>query len=221
MSKSIMKPPFNIRLFVALGLLTALLLAFNLAAHADPCCSKLNQAESESVWIVGHRGAAGLKPENTLSGFARALELGVDAIELDVLMTADKVLVVHHDYTLKPETTRNSDGSWLQSHATNPIKEMTFNQLLAFDVGRLKPGTRYASKYPQQVPTDGQKVPMLRDVIQLMKNSQNTAAQLWIEIKTSPESPRLTPPPEDVAQYVVALLQDQLFTQKVKILSFD
>jgi len=63
-----------------LGLVTALLLALNLTAHAGPCCSKLNQAESESVWIVGHRGAAGLKPENTLSAFARALELGVDAI---------------------------------------------------------------------------------------------------------------------------------------------
>jgi glycerophosphoryl diester phosphodiesterase len=170
---------------------------------------------------VGHRGAAGLKPENTLSGFMRALDLGVDAIEIDVLMTADKKLVVHHDYGLKPEIARSPDGSWLSSQAIMPIMNMSVEQLQKFDVGRLKPGTRYASKYPQQVPSDGERIPLLLEVIQLLKNSDNSSIELWIEIKTTPESPSKTPPPETVAQHVVALLQDHQFTQRVKILSFD
>jgi len=170
---------------------------------------------------VGHRGAAGLKPENTLSGFVRALELGVDAIELDVLMTADNVLVVHHDFNLKPEITRRSDGSWLPPQAIRPIIDMTVKQLRAFDVGRLKPGTRYASRYPVQIPSDGEPIPLLRDVIQLIKDSDNAVVELWIEIKTTPESPDITPSPETVAEHIVALIKDQHFMKRVNILSFD
>jgi len=216
-----MTSPFNLRIFLILCLLTALVPAFNLTAYADPYCRKAGRHDSESVRIIGHRGAAGLKPENTIIGFAKALELGVDAIELDVLMTADKELVVHHDYRLKPEITRNSDGTWVPEHDITPIMAMTLDQLRRFDVGRLKPGTRYASKYPRQMPSDGERIPLLREVIQLIKNSNHSKVELWIEIKTSPESASKTPPPETVAQHVVALLQDHHFTQRVKILSFD
>ncbi len=56
---------------------------------------------AEKIDIIGHRGAAGLAPENTLSAVQRACEIGVAAVELDVLLTADNNIVVHHDYTLK------------------------------------------------------------------------------------------------------------------------
>jgi glycerophosphoryl diester phosphodiesterase len=49
---------------------------------------------------IGHRGAPREFPENTLPAFARAIELGADAIELDVHLTADGVVVVHHDFHL-------------------------------------------------------------------------------------------------------------------------
>ncbi len=57
--------------------------------------------------VIGHRGAAGLKPENTLPSFSAALELGVDAVELDVHLVED-ALVVIHDATL--ERTTNGFG---------------------------------------------------------------------------------------------------------------
>jgi glycerophosphoryl diester phosphodiesterase len=88
--------------------------------------------------LTGHRGAAGLYPENTLSGFERALDLGVDGIELDVMTTADGALCVHHDYRLKPETARTSDRQWLSSQADIPIKSLTYKELQTYDVGRLK-----------------------------------------------------------------------------------
>ncbi len=47
--------------------------------------------------VIGHRGAAGVRPENTLPAFQHALELGVDAVEFDVRITGDGVAVVHHD----------------------------------------------------------------------------------------------------------------------------
>lgn len=50
--------------------------------------------------VVGHRGAAGLAPENTLAAFRKALELGVDAVEVDVQLTLDGVPVALHDEDL-------------------------------------------------------------------------------------------------------------------------
>jgi glycerophosphoryl diester phosphodiesterase len=61
--------------------------------------------------VIGHRGAAGLLPENTLAAFRRGCELGIDAIELDVLMSADGELVVHHDFRLRPEIARTWEGA--------------------------------------------------------------------------------------------------------------
>lgn len=50
-----------------------------------------------SPLVIGHRGAAGVRPENTLPAFEHALALGVDAVEFDVRVTGDGVAVVHHD----------------------------------------------------------------------------------------------------------------------------
>lgn len=51
--------------------------------------------------IIGHRGARGLAPENTLAGFKKALGLGVDMIEFDVRVTSDNVPVLNHNRTIK------------------------------------------------------------------------------------------------------------------------
>jgi glycerophosphoryl diester phosphodiesterase len=50
--------------------------------------------------VIGHRGAAGRAPENTLAGFAEAARLGVTWVEFDVMLSADGVPVVHHDHDL-------------------------------------------------------------------------------------------------------------------------
>ena len=55
--------------------------------------------------LQAHRGGAGLWPENTLEAFGRALALGVSTLELDVHLTADDDVVVHHDPTVHGELT--------------------------------------------------------------------------------------------------------------------
>ena len=57
---------------------------------------------------IGHRGAKGLEPENTLISFQKAIEIGVDGIELDVRLTSDGELVVIHDETI--DRTTNGTG---------------------------------------------------------------------------------------------------------------
>ncbi len=70
---------------------------------------------------VGHRGARAYAPENTLASFKKALEIGVDAIELDVRKTKDNQLVVIHDADVK----RTTDGEGL-------VSELTLSQIKAF-----------------------------------------------------------------------------------------
>jgi glycerophosphoryl diester phosphodiesterase len=65
--------------------------------------------------LQGHRGARGLRPENTLAGFAFALELGVDTLELDCAVTRDGVVVVSHDPVLNPDHTRDEHGRFLET----------------------------------------------------------------------------------------------------------
>jgi glycerophosphoryl diester phosphodiesterase len=202
-------------------LVTAILLMVSSCFTSEKSSPPINvEQPAKNFDIVGHRGAAGLAPENTLAAFGKACELGVDAVELDVFLTADNNIVVYHDYSLKPEITRRSDGEWL-SRPGPLIKELTLANLKTYDVGRLKPGTRYSRRYPGQQPFDGERIPTLGEVISLLKAKCDPATQLWVEIKTNPEKPDLTPAPEAVADAAVQILRMQNLTERVRILSFD
>jgi glycerophosphoryl diester phosphodiesterase len=74
--------------------------------------------------ILGHRGASGEAPENTLRAFALAAAQGADGIELDVQPTADGVLVIMHDATVD----RTTDGA-------GRVAELTYAALAALDAG--------------------------------------------------------------------------------------
>src|SRR6516162_10276 len=90
--------------------------------------------------LHGHRGARGLFPENTLAGFAGALAIGVDALELDVAMTSDDVVVATHDPRLNPDLTRTRDGAWLAA-AGPAIRSLRAADLARYDVGRIRAGS--------------------------------------------------------------------------------
>ncbi|MEW6184753.1 MAG: glycerophosphodiester phosphodiesterase [Thermodesulfobacteriota bacterium] len=171
--------------------------------------------------VIGHRGAAGLLPENTLAAFKKACDLGVDAIELDVLVSADDQIVVHHDYKLKPEIARSADGSWITSGSTRVIKDLTLSQLKSYDIGRLQPKTYYSTRFPEQTAVDGERIPTLKEVIDLFKKSCNPASRIIIEIKTSPEEPALTLAPEAVSEKVIKMIREEGLANRVWIISFD
>jgi glycerophosphoryl diester phosphodiesterase len=171
--------------------------------------------------VIGHRGAAGLLPENTLAAFRKALDLGADGLELDVLLTSDNELVVHHDFTLKSEIARTPDGKWIPGSAERVIRGLTLAEVRTYDVGRLQPGTLYANRYPQQQPADGERIPMLREVLALLKDRKDARTRLFVEIKTSPEKPDWTPPPEAVADATLKVLKETETISQAQILSFD
>lgn len=103
--------------------------------------------------IVAHRGAKRERPENTLVAFARALELGADALELDVHATLDGAVVVHHDPV---PVARRRDGS----QPDVPIGAMSHPEIAELQV-------------------DGEPIPLLRDVLDLAAGR----ATVYVEIK--------------------------------------
>ena len=167
------------------------------------------------VELHGHRGARGLFPENTLHGFASVMAIGVDAIELDVALTADDVVVVTHDARLNPDLTRTSANQWLDA-AGPAIRSVRAAELARYDVGRLRPGSAYAALFPDQVPHDGAGIPTLAEVLRL-----DQAIEITIELKTNPFQPELTVDGAMLADAVMAVVDDCGAASQVTVESFD
>ena len=72
--------------------------------------------------IIAHRGASYLAPENTLTAFKKAMEIGADGVEMDVQQTIDAGLVIHHDYMID-----------LHTDISGKIYDMTMGDLKELD----------------------------------------------------------------------------------------
>jgi len=170
--------------------------------------------------LQGHRGARGLLPENTIPGFELALQLGVTTLELDIAITSDGVLAVHHDRTLNSNVTRDAAGRFLEGRAP-AIHSLTWAELQTFDVGRIKPGTDYARQFSEQKPIDGTRIPRLSDVFDLVKRVGDTQVRFAIETKLDPDHPGETLLPEPFARAVVDEIRKAGMASRSQILSFD
>ena len=167
------------------------------------------------IQIIGHRGARGLFPENTLEGFRDTLALGVRWCELDVGMTADGVVVVCHDPALNPAITRDAAGAWIA--APGPlIHTLTLAALRRYDVGRIRPLTPYRMLFRAQKGGDGIRVPTLEEVLRLSPD-----ACFIIELKTDPRHPGHTAAPGRMAEAVLALVDATGMADRVIVESFD
>lgn len=169
--------------------------------------------------LQGHRGARGLMPENTLPAFSKALSIGVTTLELDVGVTTDGVVVVSHDPSLNPDLTRGADGEWLIDRPL--IKDLTFSELQAFDVGQLKPGSRIAKRFPDQEAVEGTRIPSLEQVFDLVKNSEHQSVRFNIESKINPLKPENTVDPDTFARAILSAVENSGLQQQVTIQSFD
>jgi glycerophosphoryl diester phosphodiesterase len=167
--------------------------------------------------LQGHRGARGHAPENTLPGFERALAIGVDTLELDVGVTRDAVVVIHHDRRLNADLARGPDGNWISAPGPT-IHSLTFAELQRYDVGRIRPGSEYAKQFAHQKPLDGTRIPRLAELFELAKGS---TVRFNIETKISAEAPDETPAPEPFARALLAEVRKAGVERRTTIQSFD
>ncbi len=174
---------------------------------------------NQDISIIGHRGATGLFPEQSLAGFAKALELGVDGLEMDLAVTADRKVVAYHDAELNPAITRGSDGIWIEDRACK-ISELTLEQLRSYDIGRIKPGSDYAKRFPSQTPADGSRIPTLEEIANLDQKFRRNPAY-FIEIKYYAVAPFSNIPIEEFVETIVSEIERLGISSAVRIHSFD
>jgi len=168
--------------------------------------------------LQGHRGARGLMPENTLPAFATALSIGVTTLELDTGVTKDGVVVVSHNPKVDGDLARGEDGKWLSSEPL--VRELTFSELLKFDVGKLKPGSRAAKRFSEQMSVEGTRMPSLAQVFELVKKSGNGTVRFNIETKINPLEPDATVTAELFARALLAVISKHEMESRVSIQSF-
>ena len=181
---------------------------------------EIGSLTAQAIEIQGHRGARGLLPENTIPAFERAIELGVDVLELDLGLTRDGVPVVHHDRALDPDRTRDASGGWLAPPGPF-LNTLDLASLSGFDVGRAAPGSRIAERFPEQVPRDGARIPTLAQVLALGKRPGADGIRFNIEAKVTPLAPQETAGPEEFARAVVGVLRSQRMIDRANLQSFD
>jgi glycerophosphoryl diester phosphodiesterase len=170
-------------------------------------------------WNIAHRGSALLRAENTLGAFADAVKRGCDGAELDVQLTRDGEVVVHHDHRLKPELCRGADGKWL-SPPTPRIKDLALADLRIFDVGRADPASAYAREHAEAVWQDDQCIPLLEEVIAVAKTARDRFL-LFVELKTSYADRSEGPAPEELAERTVAVLKEHHYLDRAVFVGFD
>ena len=177
-------------------------------------------AETDMVYVQGHRGARGVLPENTLPGFAYALSLGIHSLELDVLLTRDNIIVATHNTSLHPDTTRTRSGEWVGADAFE-IRNLTLEQLQSFNVGSCRSGSTYQQRFNEQRSLDFAAIPALTDVFKLLLEPQHKLAWLNIEVKSDPINPEIATPIKVIAKQLADSIKEFGLERRVSVQSFD
>lgn len=178
---------------------------------------KLNQTK---VLVVGHRGARGLASENTIASFEKAVELGVDIIELDVVISKDKQVVVSHEAWMNHEICTQENKRKISSEEAKKLNlyQMNYNEIKHFDCGSLK-----HPLFEDQENEEAYK-PLLKDallMIEFMSKNHEHEISYTIEIKSHPSTDgKYHPAPKDFVQLVMQTIQD-FPAEKINLRSFD
>jgi len=133
------------------------------------------------VRLIGHRGARGVMPENTMAGFEFTASIGVEVLEFDVVLTRDRVPVVTHNHHLISSATRTPDGAWIQG-AEPKVSEMTFAEVQALNIGGPDGGAIYGKRFPDQAFLNDAQVPRLSDLLDFAGRPENNNLHLLLEL---------------------------------------
>ncbi|MEZ0540262.1 glycerophosphodiester phosphodiesterase family protein [Fibrella arboris] len=169
----------------------------------------------------GHRGTRGLMPENTIPAMKKALDLGVQTLELDVVISKDGQVVVSHDPYMAADITTKPDGTSVTADEQKSINlyQLTYDQIKRYDVG-----SKPHPQFPQQQKFRAYK-PLLAELI----DSVDTYARAKrlppprynIEIKSSPTTDGVYhPEPAAFVKLVLPICQQKLGT-RYNVQSFD
>jgi glycerophosphoryl diester phosphodiesterase len=171
--------------------------------------------------LQGHRGARGIRPENTIPAFIAALDTGVTTVELDLVITKDKQIILSHE-------------PWISQTICYPPKGLSFSkdekkfniyQINYDEIQKIDCGSKGNDNFPEQLKMKVSK-PLLSDVITAIeshiRNHTLYEVDYNIEIKSTKQSDnKFHPSPSEFSDLVYSLLEQYLPLDRVVIQSFD
>lgn len=174
-----------------------------------------------TVEIHGHRGTRGYLPENTIPSFIKAIDLGSTAIELDIVISKDGLVVVSHEPYMSSNICLDSLGQPLKNPSQNHnIYEMTYAQVACYDCGSIK-----HNRFPEQQNMKVSK-PLLSEVIDVIEdyvNKKGIAPIVYnVEVKSDPKGDNTHhPEPAKYVEILVKLLRSKNINDRLIVQSFD
>ncbi len=172
------------------------------------------------IKIYGHRGARGDLPENTLESFKYLFKNNINAYETDILISKDLIPVITYDFRLDPSFTKDNEGNWITDENII-IFDLSYDELLKFDVGALNKLSRYGRRFVNQKTLENQKIPKLSELLELSSKNKSENLLINLEIKSTPDEENLTPTPEEMVKLVMQEVNKSNLQNKIIISSFD
>lgn len=170
--------------------------------------------------IQGHRGARGLLPENTIPAFKKAIDLGVNTLEMDVVISKDRKVVVSHEPNFNPLITTKPDGNFFSNMSESNLFLMNYSEIKKYDVG-----LKGHSGFKEQQKIKAFK-PLLADVIEEMSRYSKSKGlkdiRYNIELKSLPEEYNITQPEvSEFCDLVLKVIGNKIAPKDLTLQSFD
>ncbi len=183
------------------------------------CVMALSTCNSNpKIDVQGHRGCRGLYPENSLPAFQKAMELGVTTLEMDLVISKDKKVVVSHDPYMNHEIALDVFGYPISeaNEKSYNLYAMTYDSIKMYDCG-----TKPLPRFPNQNKLKVYK-PLLDEVIDLAETQSQHAIRYNIEIKSLPEWDNVyTPKVEEFVALVLDIINAKGISNRITLQSFD
>ena len=178
--------------------------------------------DQRKIGVQGHRGARGLFPENTITSFIEAIKLGVDTLEMDVVISKDMQVVVSHEAWMNEIFCIRPDGKGMEANSQEKynLYKMDYAEIVKYDCG-----IKGHKEFPLQKKTASYK-PLLAEVIKkveaFVEENKLPAIKYNIEIKSEEGGDNIfNPEPKTFVNLVCAEIEKYKIIERTNLQSFD
>ena len=213
---------FKFKPGIAIKLIFAVLFFSFVSCSLSPKKSNQSVMIAEQFDLQGHRGCRGLMPENTIPAMLYAMDLGVNTLELDVVISGDGKVVVSHEPWFSSEIATKEDGTPVTHEEEKEMNlfRMSYAEIQKFDVGM-----KTHPRFPEQKKMKVYK-PLLSELIDSVLQSatnKGVAAPRWnIETKCLPSGDNIYhPEPSVFVDLLMNVIREKKILSSVTIQSFD
>lgn len=185
-------------------------------------CKSISSKQQNAIQVQAHRGDRGYFPENTLPAFYSAIDKGADVIELDLVISKDKKVVVSHDTFMHSSYISWPNGNPVtkEEEKKSNLYQMTYDSIRSFDAGfRTNPA------FPDQKSIKTYK-PLLSEMIDSIENyiakNKKQRIRYNIEIKSGAGDYGIKQPqPKEFVDLVLKVIQEKKIVKHCNVQSFD